>query len=43
MRHKAEEMKDKAMKTYEEHEETLQKMLRFFQKAVELIGSVSVQ
>ncbi len=43
MRQKAEDMKEKAMQTYEEHEETVQTMLRFFKKAVDLIGSISIQ
>ena len=41
MRQKAEGMKEKAMKTYEEHEETVQKVLRFFESALELFGSSS--
>ena len=41
MRQKAEGMKDKAMKTYEEHEEMIQKILRFFEGALDLFGSMS--
>ena len=41
MRQTAEGMKDKAMKTYEEHEETIQKILRFFEGALDLFGSMS--
>ncbi|MBQ4422554.1 MAG: hypothetical protein II880_05660 [Schwartzia sp.] len=41
MRQKAEDMKDKAMKTYEEHEETVQKILRFFESAMDMFGSLS--
>lgn len=41
MRQKAEGMKDKAMKTYEEHEEMIQKILRFFEGALNLFGSMS--
>ena len=41
MRQKAEGMKDKAMKTYEEHEEMIQKILRFFVGALDLFGSMS--
>lgn len=41
MRQKAEGMKDKAMKTYEENEEMIQKILRFFEGALDLFGSMS--
>lgn len=41
MRQKAEGMKDKAMKTYVEHEEMIQKILRFFEGALDLFGSMS--
>ncbi len=29
------------MKTYEEHEETIQKILRYFESAVDLLNSLS--
>ena len=41
MRQKAAEMKDTAMKTYEEHEETIQKILRLLESGVEFFESLS--